>query len=346
MTKRQEPSLEQADQANDGTTSLTPDAGLARIETQLRSLRPHDLVIVSDMTGTIINQEHDGFSEQQRKNISFLLAQGTKIVLVTADPLSAVKEHFVEKLQHKGKGELFVLSSAGQEGHKVAPSESSYTEVCRGPDIELAHRSLLLESFISGLKRAISSELNISGQQRNSLLSGNRIKLREVSGKIPGQNSAIDIFPGKASIFFLDPDTPRNFMDQVFEAILENQQVANVIKDGDLKLFRGHNYLDILSCSKGDGLKLLGYKYPDIFRDKHILVLGDSANDEGLFLHEFPGARRDDQMRVFVGNNEELVGAINLKLINSNQTEIANMRGEYIKGTERLLQIIGAGANT
>jgi hydroxymethylpyrimidine pyrophosphatase-like HAD family hydrolase len=176
-------------------------------------------VIVSDMTGTIINQEHDGFSKQQRENISFLLDQGTKIVLVTADPLSAVKEHFVEKLQYKGKGELFVLSSAGQEGYKVAPSKSSYTEVCRGPNISVPHRRQLLGSFISALEKAISAELEISDQQRNSLLCGNRMKLQEVNRQIPGQNSAIDIFPGKASIFFLDPDTPLNFINQVFEAI-------------------------------------------------------------------------------------------------------------------------------
>ncbi len=101
--------------------SLSPDLRLGaigdpleRVSRSLGQLQPTELVIVSDMTGTLISQGQNGFTDLQKDNIERLLNAGATLVLVTADPLSAVKEHFFNNITVHGFNKLFIISNAGQ----------------------------------------------------------------------------------------------------------------------------------------------------------------------------------------------------------------------------------------
>ena len=67
---------------------------------------------------------------------------GATLVLVKADPLSAVQEHFLNKISVEGSNKLFIISNAGHKGHKVEAGgkltrdfyrERDDTVVCKRP---------------------------------------------------------------------------------------------------------------------------------------------------------------------------------------------------------------------
>lgn len=326
-----------------GLSDLQVCAGIVEAtRVRLRDLKASDLIVVSDMTGTLINQGAGGFSTRQKDNIQQLLEGGGILVLVTADPLSAVRRHFLDHLGYEGGGALYVISSAGYEGYKIAASSESPEPLFIGKEIELKHRTLFLESFRQALEKALNTDVSFDPQVVGSLLgAGARASLQYLDMDNFGDGSAIDIFPGKSSIFFLDPKTPRALGNAVFDEILKNPDVMQVVADESLHILKGHNYLDILSNSKGDGLKHLSAGYRGLWRNRHVLVLGDSANDESLFTFNY-GGTCSPVMRVFVGEDPALVTRVNLQLEASGQSPLGVMPASYTAGTEDLLAVLGA----
>ncbi|MDR2431085.1 MAG: hypothetical protein LBD99_02365, partial [Candidatus Margulisbacteria bacterium] len=60
---------------------------------------PHNTIIFSDMTGTLIERRADGFSAEQRDALLYYLVNGGKLALVTGDSIDTAQEMFLDKLR-------------------------------------------------------------------------------------------------------------------------------------------------------------------------------------------------------------------------------------------------------
>jgi hypothetical protein len=200
------------------------------------------------------------------------------------------------------------------------------------------HREILLGSFQRALAACLREEVKFGEGTINRLLgSGDRMPLKSIAPARFGNGAAIDIYPGKASIFFLDQFTSVSDQALIFQSVRDDPSVKEILSDPSVYCLTGHNYLDFCSSSKGDGINLLLKHFPDLWRDQRVLVLGDSVNDETLFCHQYEGSKTP-VMRVFVGDNDILVSRINSALQNLSQEPLAVSKGSYTKGTEELLR--------
>ena len=82
-------------------------------------------------------------------------------------------------------------------------------------------------------------------------------------------------------------------MDEVRERMLE--MVEN---NTQIKLTVGENYFDFITSTKDEGIKNFLETSELDLKNKHIILLGDSANDKGLFLYPFETSKQI--IRVFL----------------------------------------------
>lgn len=309
-----------------------PPQGWSDLHPHLSAVRASDLLVVSDMTGTLITQTADSMLPKMRDAQRSLLERGMVLMLATADSGHSVQDFYLKPLGPVSNGSVYVVHSVGAWRGKV--HDGNLVVVSHGGDLSLEDRQTLL----SGMDRALSSVLGrtapvFSKSAMDSLIeSGARASLSALSEHFGGQ-SFIEIIPSKAAIFFLEQKIAGSVQQAVFDAYLEDLEVQKVIRNG-YRMIRGGNYVDVFTCSKEEGVRDLMAAISPIDK-RTLMVLGDSENDMGILSDSYEGF--DKVLRVFVGQSQEVVESMKRGPF---YREFFQLRGAHCEGSAEVFGAI------
>jgi hydroxymethylpyrimidine pyrophosphatase-like HAD family hydrolase len=309
-----------------------PPQGWSDLHSHLSAVRAADLLVVSDMTGTLITQTADSMLPKMREAQRSLFERGMNLILATADSGHSVQEFYLGPLGPVQNDSLYVVHSVGAGRGKV--QDGNLLAVSHGGDLSLDDRQALL----AGMDRALTTVLGRQGcvfskEERDSLIeSGARAALSSVSEKF-GAQSFIEIIPSKAAIFFLEQKIAGPLQQAIFDAYLEDLDVQKVIRNG-YRMIRGGNYVDVFTCSKEEGVRELMASISPIEK-RTLMVLGDSENDLGILSDPYEGF--DKVLRVFVGQSHEVVESMKCGPF---YREFFQLRGAHCEGSAEVFGAI------
>lgn len=309
--------------------------GWNQLRPQLQGIDPRQLIVVSDMTGTLVTQTENGMLPTMRESHRALFERGMMLVLATADSGHSVKEFYLNPLGRVDDRNLYVVHSVGAWRGRVANGE--FHEVSRGLDISETDRRILL----GAMERSLASHLGMSGgvfsfTERDHIISSSeRVALQGYSS-LMGPQSFIEILPSKAAIFFLEDKIAGPLQQSIFSEYVADPAVQDVVKRGGYELIRGGNYVDICTCTKEEGVRDVLQRFQPTDR-RSLIVLGDSENDLGILSQHYEGF--DTVMRVFVGQSEAVQDAL---MKGPFAREFFLLPGEHCAGSARLFEALGA----
>ena len=316
------------------STSRTerPPQGWSDLQKHLAVTRPSDLLVVSDMTGTLVTQTADSLLPKTRDAQRALFEKGMKLILATADSGHSVETFYLKPLGPVPSNALYVVHSVG--AWRGVVREGELVPLSRGREISYEDRGALL----AAMDRALGDTLKHRGaffskRVRAELLDTHaRAPLKALSAEF-GDQSFIEILPSKAAIFFLEQKIAGPTQQAVFDAYVEDLEVQRIIRNG-YKMIRGGNYVDIFTCSKEEGVAAVMKNLAPISQ-KTLLVLGDSENDLGILRDPYEGF--DRVLRVFLGQSQEVVSAMTGSAFHR---EFFQLRGAYCQGSAEIFAAI------
>jgi hydroxymethylpyrimidine pyrophosphatase-like HAD family hydrolase len=310
-------------------------AGWEKLEDVLRTVRASELLVISDMTGTLITQGQDGMTPHVRDSIRSIITRGASFVLATADSGHSVESFFLRPLQAQDLSNLYVVHSVGAWRGEVVQGE--LRALSHGDEISVEDRAELL----SAMDRAVQTALGLSGSIFSELQhdparlieTGARMSLQRLSSHF-GPQSFIEVIPSKAAIFFLDSKIAGPLEQEVFNAYVMDPSVQGIVRGKGCQLLQGGNYVDIFTCTKEVGVRDLLSK-TSIPNRRSLIVLGDSENDSGLLREPYQGF--ETILRVFVGESHSVVGEM---MTSSLRHEFYHLPAHYCEGSARVLGAI------
>lgn len=303
------------------------------LELQLSTIQARDLIVVSDMTGTLVTQTADGMLPLMRESQKALLEKEMMLVLATADSGHSVKQFFLDPLGQVVDKNLFVVHSVGAWRGKV--QDGHFQEVSRGTDLTLEHRTILLEAMDRALCHHLELSFPLFSEEKRAeiIQSGRRVSLAQ-SSPLLGNQSFIEILPSKAAIFFLEEKIAGPLQQKIFTEYVSDANVQRVVKTGGYQMIQGGNYVDICTCTKEEGVGDILERFKPHDR-RSLIVLGDSENDLGILSK--PYVEFDRILRVFVGQSSTVVDSL---MAGPFKDEFFLLPGAHCEGSARLFKVL------
>ena len=319
--------------AEKNTRSAPTPKGWTDLANELSMIRPQDLVVVSDMTGTLVTQTANGMLPAMRVSQGVLLERGMMMVLATADSGHSVTEFLLKPLGAVKDEQLYVVHSVGAWRGRVVAGE--LVELSRGADLKEIDRRALIDAMDRAICSAVGCDTPVfSAALRHDLIgSGRRFSLTSISDSF-GTQSFVEILPSKAAIFFLEEKIAGSIQQKIFSDYINDPAVEQIVADNGYQLIRGGNYVDVFTCTKEQGVRYILDRVNPTER-RCLIVLGDSENDLGILSAEYP--EFDRVLRVFVGQSKLVVDTIMSRPIS---TEFFSMPGTHCHGSTELFQAL------
>ena len=313
---------------------ITPTPkGWNELSSELSTIKPDDLVVVSDMTGTLVTQTADGMLPAMRESQGVLLERGMMMVLATADSGHSVTEFLLKPLGAVKDEQLYVVHSVGAWRGRVDAGQ--LVELSSGADLKEIDRRTLIDAMDRAICGAVGCDTPVFSEAlRDDLIgSGRRFSLTSISDSF-GTQSFVEILPSKAAIFFLEEKIAGSTQQKIFSDYINDSAVVQIVADNGYQLIRGGNYVDVFTCTKEQGVRyILDYVNPT--ERRCLIVLGDSENDLGILSAEYP--EFDRVLRVFVGQSKLVVDTI---MSGPVSTEFFSMPGTHCDGSTKLFQAL------
>lgn len=310
-------------------------AGLNELQTELKSVKAAELLLVSDMTGTLITQTADSMLPSMRQALRFLTERGATVLLATADSGHSVNEFFLQPLGAKDVSNLYVVHSVGAWRGRVAAGDLEV--ISQGADLAFEDRIELLLAMNRALCSVLGAGSPLFTSPREQAVelvkSAARTSLHRLSTHF-GAQSFIEIIPSKAAIFFLEEKIAGPVQQAVFDAYVMDQNVQAIMQSNSYQFIRGGNYVDIFTCTKEEGVRDL-LRHVPLEQKRTLIVLGDSENDMGLLLEPYAGF--DRITRVFVGQSK---GVLENMLRSPFRDEFYYLPGMHCEGSSQVLNSI------
>lgn len=313
---------------------ITPTPkGWNELSSELSTIKPDDLVVVSDMTGTLVTQTANGMLPAMRESQGVLLERGMMMVLATADSGHSVTEFLLKPLGAVKDEQLYVVHSVGAWRGRVVAGQ--LVELSRGADLKEIDRRTLIDAMDRAICGAVGCDTPVFSEAlRDDLIgSGRRFSLTSISDSF-GTHSFVEILPSKAAIFFLEEKIAGSIQQKIFSDYINDPAVVQIVTDNGYQLIRGGNYVDVFTCTKEQGVRyILNCVNPT--ERRCLIVLGDSENDLGILSAEYP--EFDRVLRVFVGQSKLVVDTIMSRPVG---TEFFSMPGMHCHGSTELFQAL------
>ncbi len=316
---------------------------------ELKKIHPKDTVIFSDMDSTILFQTKNGFPEEQKSAITNFLDRGGTLILVTGDSQQIAEKVFFQPLNYQGQATIYLISGSGfqltkYQGNKV-------TELFKTKEIKYNVREKLLTRLETLLKEYFKSPVNLMISKDQFLSQEGFID--ELNQKKYGilfntqpitASFRFEVRPNKITLA-LDGRDEKSlqeyslFRNQLINLILNDKIINDLVTKNKLHLFASDHYLDIIHSRKEEGLATF-YNLKEAknlkLEEKHLITLGDSANDKGLLCFSYPTNK--PIWRIFVGNKDNLFEEFKK---NNKDFNFFYLKNLFIKGTEFVLKSIG-----
>ena len=319
--------------AEKNTRSAPTPKGWTDLANELSMIRPQDLVVVSDMTGTLVTQTADGMLPAMRESQRVLLEKGMMMVLATADSGHSVTEFLLKPLGSVKDEQLYVVHSVGAWRGRVVAGQ--LVELSSGADLKETDRRTLIDAMDRAICGAVGCDTPVFSEAlRDDLIgSGCRFSLTSISNSF-GTQSFVEILPSKAAIFFLEEKIAGSTQQKIFSDYINDPAVVQIVADNGYQLIRGGNYVDVFTCTKEQGVRYILDRVNPTER-RCLIVLGDSENDLGILSAEYP--EFDRVLRVFVGQSKLVVDTI---MSGPVSTEFFSMPGTHCHGSTELFQAL------
>ena len=319
--------------AEKNTRSAPTPKGWTDLANELSMIRPQDLVVVSDMTGTLVTQTADGMLPAMRESQRVLLEKGMMMVLATADSGHSVTEFLLKPLGSVKDEQLYVVHSVGAWRGRVVAGQ--LVELSSGADLKETDRRTLIGAMDRAICGAVGCDTPVFSEAlRDDLIgSGRRFSLTSISDSF-GMQSFVEILPSKAAIFFLEEKIAGSTQQKIFSDYINDSAVMQIVADNGYQLIRGGNYVDVFTCTKEQGVRYILDRVNSTER-RCLIVLGDSENDLGILSAEYP--EFDRVLRVFVGQSKLVVDTIMSRPVS---TEFFSMPGTHCHGSTELFQAL------
>jgi hydroxymethylpyrimidine pyrophosphatase-like HAD family hydrolase/2'-5' RNA ligase len=321
--------------------------------TNIANIPPKDSAIFSDMDSTLLFQTEDGFMESQKLAIAHYLDQGGILIVVTGDSKPVSENTFIKRLNYSGTAPIYVISGSGFQITKYQANQS--IELFRGKKIAYKTREKILIRLEALFKTYFNSAINLV-QEKNIFLSDDRF-IDEIThskygvllnNKPLSAPFRLEIRPNKITLAFDGRDKQSLqeyalYRQQLIDLVSSDSIIKNLLQSDNLHLIAGDTYLDIICSRKEDGIKdfLALTEAKSLKLDqKHIITMGDSANDKGLLC--FPYQTNKSIQRIFVGNKNQLFQNFQE---NGDKNEYYYLKNMFTKGSERILKTLRQNTN-
>lgn len=317
-----------------------PDSGVLFVS----QLHLPSTIMFSDMTGTMLRQSADGsrFPEKNREGIAKFVESGGNFVLVTGDSLEVTQEQFLRHLPQL-KGRMFLILHSGAEIYRY--EEKICHELYKAPPIPLEVRAKSFEIFASEILEVygvdISSEL--ATRSLGTLLDyakrGPRIEIESIS-RLIGRSFYVEVSPYKVTVYCEEGEIHGSKTDLLFRNFSTDRRLIDCALNANAHLMRGAIYFELISHSKEQGIRMFCDEYlPEELRTdrsvSNVILLGDSPNDEGMFLNDYGKHFGFATVRAFfMGNEEQFVGELVANV--AAPSNFTYLKGEHEMGATKV----------
>jgi len=315
----------------------------------LKTILPNQSIIFSDMDSTLVFQTKDGFEETQKQAIRRYLDQGGTLVIVTGDSRPISEKEFINKLKYQGASPIYVINGSGFQITKYQDNQAF--ELFKGKEVSLNLRKKIVERLEVLFRLFFQSDVHLLSPKSPYLSKEGYItQITQPEFGILLNNQPLsaafrlEVRSNKITLAFdgRDQESLKEyslFRSQLIELIIHDPVIKQLTQSDNLHLVAGDHYIDMIRDKKEDGvgrfLSLTESKDLNIDQ-KHIITMGDSANDKGMLC--FPYQTNQSIQRIFVGNKDSLFQSFQETI---NKKEWHYLKNMFIKGSEAILKTIG-----
>ncbi|MCY2963449.1 MAG: hypothetical protein NT069_07325 [Planctomycetota bacterium] len=263
-----------------------------------------ELAILSDMTGTLLDQTDDGsgFAPSLRAAVANFVEAGGVFVLISGDSEAIVEDQFLRRLP-PGIGPVFFAPASGSKigcwrSDSAGTSPEILFELPPAPPSTLRALTQRVEQILAERVPGF----RFTPEQREVFLSpaGGR---PDVSGQLGlGEIAWVECRPDKGfAIFFPGSRRAAGLACQLIDDVAYDSEIRTIAEDSQLRIIRGANFCDVILSDKGaavNRIRQLPALAPLLDR-RTLIVLGDGRNDLEMY------AAAADGVHVFVGAEED-----------------------------------------
>jgi hypothetical protein len=303
----------------------------------LRGFDPARLLVVSDMSGTLLTQTPGGFPADERRDLRALLDRGMLLLVVTGDSLATVRRHFVEPLAYSGPQPFFAATGSAYRLDQFSASGSE--QLFQGEAVPRAVRSRVLDEIEGALRPLAAGDFKLAEREREVLLSGDggRIDLAPHLPRLHG-TLFLEVIPNKVTVYFPLVHVAAGAAAEFLRAVASNPAVRALAEGHNVHLIPGANFVDFIAAPKEAGVAMFlassaARKYQAA--DRSVVVLADGLNDKGLLRFEF-GANAL-VARVFLGQDEGFARSVQKP---GGDPNFIFLRNEYTAGAAFILRTL------
>jgi hydroxymethylpyrimidine pyrophosphatase-like HAD family hydrolase len=291
------------------------------IPDNLNNINIASSIIFSDMTGTLLYQTEDGnrFPVETRNLIANYIALGGTFVLVTGDSFEVVSKQFINHLPSISHS-FFVLTESGAEIHKIF--EAKHKQLFKAKPLSLTCKKQSLEKCIDFIDSTynINCKEIITGSRYESIdkfLMGGRLLINEITA-ITNKPFFLEVADYKVTVYAEAGSITGSPTDVLLSKLRNDKEFQAIASNNNSILMRGAIYFEIIANSKEQGIRtFFTVSDQDISHLKNsksnvdVIILGDSPNDEGMYLYPFNEVFQfHRQTSVFFGIEEDFVQSI------------------------------------